>query len=55
MTISDIYGFKQLGVKYLISVSAVGSLREEFAPGHVVIPDQIFDNTKGFTLELVFT
>lgn len=44
---ANIHGFKQLGVRYLISVSAVGSLREEYAPGHVVIPDQLFDRTKG--------
>src|SRR5690242_14794656 len=44
---ANIHGFKQLGVEYLISVSAVGSLREEFAPGHVVIPSQLFDRTKG--------
>jgi 5'-methylthioadenosine phosphorylase len=44
---ANIYGFKQLGVEYLISVSAVGSLREEFVPGHVVIPSQLFDRTKG--------
>ena len=44
---ANIYGFRQLGVRYLISVSAVGSLREEFAPGHVVVPDQLFDRTKG--------
>ena len=44
---ANIYGFKQLGVSYLISISAVGSLREEYAPGHVVIPDQLFDRTKG--------
>ncbi|MGH8909768.1 MAG: S-methyl-5'-thioadenosine phosphorylase [Egibacteraceae bacterium] len=44
---ANIHGFKQLGVRYLISVSAVGSLREDCAPGHVVIPDQIFDRTKG--------
>ena len=44
---ANIYGFKQLGVGYLISISAVGSLREEYAPGHVVIPDQLFDRTKG--------
>jgi 5'-methylthioadenosine phosphorylase len=44
---ANIYGFKQLGVQYLISISAVGSLRENYAPGHVVIPDQIFDRTKG--------
>jgi 5'-methylthioadenosine phosphorylase len=34
-------------VRYLISVSAVGSLREEYAPGQVVVPDQLFDRTKG--------
>ena len=39
--------YKQLGVRYLIAVSAVGSLREDYAPGHVVIPDQLFDRTKG--------
>lgn len=44
---ANIYGFKQLGVQYLISVSAVGSLQEEYSPGQVVIPDQIFDRTKG--------
>jgi 5'-methylthioadenosine phosphorylase len=44
---ANIYGFKQLGVKYLVAISAVGSLREDYAPGHVVIPDQIFDRTKG--------
>jgi 5'-methylthioadenosine phosphorylase len=44
---ANIYGFKKLGVQYLLSISAVGSLKEEYAPGHVVIPDQIFDRTKG--------
>ncbi len=44
---ANIYAFKQLGVRYLISVSAVGSLRDEYVPGHLVIPDQIFDRTKG--------
>jgi 5'-methylthioadenosine phosphorylase len=44
---ANIHGFKQLGVQYLISVSAVGSLREDYAPGHVVVPDQLFDRTKG--------
>jgi 5'-methylthioadenosine phosphorylase len=44
---ANIYGFKQLGVKYLISVSAVGSLREEYAPGQIVVPDQLYDKTKG--------
>jgi 5'-methylthioadenosine phosphorylase len=44
---ANIYGFKQLGVRYLLAASAVGSLREEYAPGHIVIPDQLFDRTKG--------
>jgi 5'-methylthioadenosine phosphorylase len=44
---ANIHGFKQLGVRALISISAVGSLREEYAPGHVVIPDQLYDKTKG--------
>lgn len=42
---ANIYGFKMLGVEYLIGVSACGSLREDFAPGHIVIPDQLFDRT----------
>ena len=44
---ANIYGFKMLGVEYLIGVSACGSLRERFAPGHIVIPSQLFDQTKG--------
>ena len=40
---ANIYGFKLLGVEYLIGVSACGSLREDIAPGHIVIPDQLFD------------
>jgi len=43
---ANIYALKTLGVKYLIGVSACGSLQEEFAPGHIVIPDQLYDNTK---------
>jgi len=43
---ANIYGFKKLGVERLISVSAVGSMRKEIAPGHVVIPDQLFDRTR---------
>jgi len=42
---ANIYAFKQLGVDSLISVSAVGSLRADYAPGDIVIPDQIYDNT----------
>lgn len=44
---ANIYALKTLGVKYIISVSACGSLREAYAPGHIVIPDQLYDNTKG--------
>lgn len=42
---ANIYGMKKLGVERIISVSAVGSLREEIAPGDVVIPDQFIDRT----------
>lgn len=44
---ANIYGFKMLGVEYLIGVSACGSLRERIHPGHIVIPHQLFDNTRG--------
>lgn len=44
---ANIYGFKKLGVKSIIAVSAVGSLREEIAPTHLVFPSQIIDRTKG--------
>ncbi len=44
---ANIYGFKTLGVEYLIGVSACGSLQEHLAPGTIVIPDQIFDRTNG--------
>ena len=44
---ANIYGFKKLGVKYLIGISAVGSLREDIEPTHIVFPSQIIDRTKG--------
>jgi len=44
---ANIYGMKQLGVERIISVSAVGSLKEAIVPGHLVIPDQFIDRTKG--------
>jgi len=44
---ANIYGMKKLGVERIISVSAVGSMREEIVPGHIVIPDQFFDRTQG--------
>lgn len=42
---ANIFGMKKLGVERIISVSAVGSLREAIAPGHVVVPDQFIDRT----------
>src|SRR3569832_1088014 len=44
---ANIHGMKQLGVEFVISVSAVGSLKEHIHPGHVVVPDQFIDHTKG--------
>ena len=43
---ANIYGFKQLGVERIISVSAVGSLKEEHKPLDFVIPNQFFDRTR---------
>ncbi len=40
---ANIYALKRLGVRYIIAVNAVGSLREAIAPGHIVTPDQIID------------
>ena len=44
---ANIYALKTLGTRYVISISACGSLRERHAPGHIVIPDQLVDFTKG--------
>jgi 5'-methylthioadenosine phosphorylase len=44
---ANIYGFKTLGVEYIVSASAVGSLKEQYKPLDLVIPDQFFDRTKG--------
>ena len=44
---ANIYGMKRLGVEWIISVSAVGSMREDIKPGHIVVVDQFFDRTKG--------
>ena len=44
---ANIFGLKSLGVEYVLSFSAVGSLREELEPIHFVIPDQFFDRTRG--------
>jgi 5'-methylthioadenosine phosphorylase len=42
---ANLYALKSLGVRWVISVSAVGSLREELAPRHLVLPDQFYDRT----------
>jgi 5'-methylthioadenosine phosphorylase len=44
---ANIYAMKKLGVERIISISAVGSMKENLVPGHVVIPDQFFDRTTG--------
>lgn len=43
---ANIYGFKLLGVEYLISISACGSLQPNYKPGDIVVPDQVFDRTR---------
>jgi 5'-methylthioadenosine phosphorylase len=43
---ANICALKMLGVRQIIAVNACGSLREDYAPGHIVIPDQLFDATK---------
>ncbi len=40
---ANIFALKKLGVRFIIAVNAVGSLREDFEPGHIVTPDQIID------------
>ena len=44
---ANIFGFKLLGAEYLISASAVGSLKQEYKPLDLLIPDQFFDRTRG--------
>jgi 5'-methylthioadenosine phosphorylase len=44
---ANIYGFKTLGVEYILSASAVGSLKQEYKPLDLVIPDQFLDRTRG--------
>ncbi len=43
---ANMYGFKKLGVEWIISVSAVGSMKEEIEPLHMVVPDQFVDRTR---------
>src|SRR6202023_1175293 len=44
---ANIYGFKVLGVERILSASAVGSLKQEYKPLDIVVPDQFFDRTRG--------
>jgi len=44
---ANIFGFKTLGVEWIVSASAVGSLREDMKPLDIVVPDQFFDRTRG--------
>ena len=44
---ANIYGFKALGVEWIVSASAVGSLQERYRPEDIVIPDQFLDRTRG--------
>jgi 5'-methylthioadenosine phosphorylase len=44
---ANIYGFKTLGVERIISLSAVGSIKEEHRPQDFVLPDQFYDHTRG--------
>ena len=44
---ANIFGFKQLGVEWILSASAVGSLQEEYRPMDIVFPDQFIDRTRG--------
>ncbi len=43
---ANLFGMKVLGVEWIVSVSAVGSLKEEYAPTHILVPDQFFDRTR---------
>jgi 5'-methylthioadenosine phosphorylase len=51
---ANIYAMKLLGVDYILSVSAVGSLQEKYAPTDMVIPDQFFDRTRARAEESTF-
>lgn len=43
---ANIYAMKKMGVEWIVSVSAVGSMKEHIAPGQIVIPSQFYDHTK---------
>lgn len=52
---ANIYAMKSLGVSYLLSISAVGSLKEELAPGDFFLPTQLIDWTKGLRPRTFFS
>ncbi len=52
---ANIYALKSLGVDTLISFNAVGSLKEEIEPRHFIVPDQLFDRTRGIRRSSFFT
>jgi len=43
---ANIYALKSLGVRFILAANACGSLKQDYAPGHLVIPTQLYDNTK---------
>jgi 5'-methylthioadenosine phosphorylase len=45
--LANVWAMKSLGVQWVLSVSAVGSLKEKYAPLHMVVPDQFIDRTRG--------
>ncbi|MGH9914712.1 MAG: S-methyl-5'-thioadenosine phosphorylase, partial [Pyrinomonadaceae bacterium] len=51
---ANIYAMKKLGVQWIFSASAVGSLQEKYAPLDIVIPSQFFDRTRGRSAESTF-
>ncbi len=52
---ANLYALKSLGVERVVSISACGSLRDDYAPGHIVIPNQLFDFTRGARERTFFT
>ncbi|MFN7590579.1 MAG: S-methyl-5'-thioadenosine phosphorylase [Planctomycetota bacterium] len=51
---ANLHAMKQLGMDCVVGISAVGSMKEELRPGHLVLVDQFLDRTRGRTLESTF-
>jgi 5'-methylthioadenosine phosphorylase len=51
---ANIYAFKTLGVTHVLGVSAVGIMQEHIVPGDMIVPDQLFDRTRGFRASTFF-